>query len=322
MNAQPFGDLPEEARALYRRVLRSLPAPVEEHAEDLGWPVDHARATLTVLRDLGLVHVDPEGRPRAEDPRAGVGRLLSRAEADLDAWREQLLSLRESLSGFEADYRKGLELSGPRVPMFEEVTSARVPEVLQVLARTSTGTIAQVNAEVGAGPGLDPLVRSEREASLAAGREHRSIFGLGVLTDPAGVSYLEERAASGERQRYLEHVPVEFAAFGDAAVVVSHGVVPLEDFLLVRSPVVVQVFLALFDELWRRAEPVHHADTTAQTRRMLELLALGFKDEAIARQLGLGLRTVRRRVADLMDDYGVDTRFQLGLALGRLGTLE
>jgi DNA-binding NarL/FixJ family response regulator len=50
--------------------------------------------------------------------------------------------------------------------------------------------------------------------------------------------------------------------------------------------------------------------------RLLELLALGIKDEAIARLLGLGLRTVRRRIAGLMALHGVDTRYQLGLAIG------
>jgi DNA-binding NarL/FixJ family response regulator len=48
--------------------------------------------------------------------------------------------------------------------------------------------------------------------------------------------------------------------------------------------------------------------------RLVRLLGLGLKDESIARHLGCSLRTVRRRVAQLMDGYGVQTRFQLGVA--------
>ena len=44
----------------------------------------------------------------------------------------------------------------------------------------------------------------------------------------------------------------------------------------------------------------------------MRLLGLGLKDESIARYLGCSLRTVRRRVAALMDRHGVQTRFQLG----------
>ena len=39
------------------------------------------------------------------------------------------------------------------------------------------------------------------------------------------------------------------------------------------------------------------------------------EDEAIARAQGVSLRTVRRRIADLMAEHGVDTRFQLALKL-------
>ena len=51
--------------------------------------------------------------------------------------------------------------------------------------------------------------------------------------------------------------------------------------------------------------------------RLLELLGFGLKDEAIARIMGLGLRTIRRRIAGLMAAHGVETRFQLGAALER-----
>ena len=47
----------------------------------------------------------------------------------------------------------------------------------------------------------------------------------------------------------------------------------------------------------------------------------GAKDEQIARTMGLSLRTVRRRVADLMIELGVDTRFQAGAEAVRRGWL-
>ena len=45
-------------------------------------------------------------------------------------------------------------------------------------------------------------------------------------------------------------------------------------------------------------------------------------EDPIARYLGWGLRTVRRRVAKLMDDLGAETRFQLGVAAQSRGLLE
>lgn len=43
----------------------------------------------------------------------------------------------------------------------------------------------------------------------------------------------------------------------------------------------------------------------------------GGLDEAIARQVGVGLRTARRWLAHLMAERGVTTRFQLGLTVAR-----
>ena len=62
---------------------------------------------------------------------------------------------------------------------------------------------------------------------------------------------------------------------------------------------------------------VPYAEDRVRLAQLVELLELGLKDEAIARYLGVSLRTVRRRVAHLMAVNGVDTRFQLGWALAR-----
>ena len=58
-----------------------------------------------------------------------------------------------------------------------------------------------------------------------------------------------------------------------------------------------------------------------QRRLLLAELADGVKDEQIARNLDLSLRTVRRRVASLMSELGVDTRFQAGVEAVRRGWL-
>ena len=54
-------------------------------------------------------------------------------------------------------------------------------------------------------------------------------------------------------------------------------------------------------------------------RLLLGQLAGGAKDEQIARALGLSVRTVRRRVADLLDELGADSRFQAGVEAVRRG---
>ncbi|WP_247597705.1 LuxR C-terminal-related transcriptional regulator [Streptomyces sp. RKND-216] len=51
---------------------------------------------------------------------------------------------------------------------------------------------------------------------------------------------------------------------------------------------------------------------------MLDLLTEGMTDEAVARQLGVSVRTTRRITAELMQRLGARSRFEAGvLAAGR-----
>jgi DNA-binding NarL/FixJ family response regulator len=59
------------------------------------------------------------------------------------------------------------------------------------------------------------------------------------------------------------------------------------------------------------------APAESRSDRVLALLSTGATDEAIARQLGVSLRTVQRDVRGILDQLGARTRFQAGQLLGR-----
>ncbi|WP_154402050.1 hypothetical protein [Ornithinimicrobium cavernae] len=326
MNSQPSAvHLSDQARVLYRHVLRRAPATIEEHAAELGWTRTKAARQLAELESLRLIHLTEGAVIHADDPRLTLGRLLEGEEAELAARRQALIDVRVAIETYEADYRQGLLESGPRVPPWERIPASEVPSAIERLARSSRGVLRQVTSTLARGPGHLEAVRRLRAEMMAGGREQQSVFPLSVLEDPGWRQLAEARATAGERQRYLEDVPLDFIIFGDGGVLLAdedEPVVRAPDMLLVRSTNVQTMFTALFEELWRRADPVHEGGAAQADLRLLELLALGFKDEAIARHLGMGLRTVRRRVSALMDEHGVETRFQLGLAVSRRGLLK
>jgi DNA-binding NarL/FixJ family response regulator len=49
----------------------------------------------------------------------------------------------------------------------------------------------------------------------------------------------------------------------------------------------------------------------------MSLLMTGSTDQAIASNLGINVRSVRRWISELMDELGVTTRLQLGAAMVR-----
>jgi hypothetical protein len=78
----------------------------------------------------------------------------------------------------------------------------------------------------------------------------------------------------------------------------------------------------LFDLLWRQASPLTWWRPGTEPgdgvdHELLDLLGTGMKDEAIARELGIGVRTLGRRLAALLEALGARTRFQAGLQASR-----
>ena len=84
---------------------------------------------------------------------------------------------------------------------------------------------------------------------------------------------------------------------------------------------------ALFDEVWGGGLPFVEGcgDGTEKPvsedrmREVVTLLARGLKDDAIARRLGVSVRTVRRLISATIDDLQADSRFQAGVVAVQRG---
>jgi hypothetical protein len=79
----------------------------------------------------------------------------------------------------------------------------------------------------------------------------------------------------------------------------------------------------IFERAWERAQPFKVMGTQAErhiaddVRAMtIRLLVEGHSDPASAKRLGVSTRTYAGYIAALKDEYGVQTRFQLGYAMG------
>ncbi|MFF4503868.1 LuxR C-terminal-related transcriptional regulator [Streptomyces sp. NPDC001401] len=64
--------------------------------------------------------------------------------------------------------------------------------------------------------------------------------------------------------------------------------------------------------------PPHSPRETLENRheRLIALLATGHTDASAARQLGVSRRTVTYMLRSMMDELGINNRFQLGIAVG------
>ncbi len=108
------------------------------------------------------------------------------------------------------------------------------------------------------------------------------------------------------------------------AILAGERVSGVRNYAIVARPEVIQSVTSLFDAAWRTAMGIdvfeaRFAEVRALAPRILEMLTSGCKDESAARALGMGLRTYRRRVAELMGALGATSRFQAGVRARELG---
>ena len=185
------------------------------------------------------------------------------------------------------------------------------------------------NINLGEDPGVQVLTQEMAAPMIdriagSVDRTDNVILDLAVGAGREEVNGRHERsrAVEGQQQRVSDLVGTEFIVLGDEAVItLSVWGDPTSPYTVIRNPGLVACFGAWFDLTWSLSPEIEVPEGSSDDA-LIRMLALGAKDEMIARTLHVGLRTVRRRVAALMDQYGVGTRFQLGAALERDGRLE
>ncbi len=105
------------------------------------------------------------------------------------------------------------------------------------------------------------------------------------------------------------------------AVAAGQGAAGRGGAMVVEEPVLVQGLLCLFEATWAACVGATPDTPTLDERSLLERMAAGSTDEAIARRLGISDRQVRRRIANLLQRLGVSSRFAAGAEAVRRGWL-
>lgn len=157
----------------------------------------------------------------------------------------------------------------------------------------------------------------------------RTLYQHTVRHSQGTAAYLD-RIASGKIEiRTLEEL-IERLIICDATV----AFIPASDdnqfALELRHPGLVRYLVKVFEQLWLRATPLVENMPSESTpegitrvqRSIAKLLVEGHVDEAIARRLGMNVRTCRAHIAKLATALGSGSRAQLGYLIAQSGILE
>ncbi len=217
-----------------------------------------------------------------------------------------------------------------------------VTEIVEVLTSRAAVVERSVQFQRAARVSLDVFVRPPfaeldpgEAASLAKppyapGVQVRAIYDESILEMRGLFEHVRLMTRSfGEEARLVPDLPMKLIIVDRSMALVpteSKSGPADEAALVVHRSGLLDALIALFDLYWQRGAPfalgASALEDGAGADALVSLLTAGLKDEAIARNLGLSVPTVRRRIAALLSTLEVSGRFQAGLELGRRGWPE
>lgn len=229
-------------------------------------------------------------------------------DALLLAEEEQVRAARTHIDELAATYAgRG---SATDLPLIERLVGAKsIERRLAALCRSARTELRWLASPVGCKniPEATAVVLRLRERGVPC----RGLYNLDTAAAPAVRSMIEQVNAAGAEARICTDLPTVLYLIDNRI-----AVLPLEwdgqdmaTAMVVHPSGLRDALDALFEILWKKFTPPGWATTGG----LIELLLSGGTDAAIARQLGVGYRTVVRRVAELMDELGAHTRFQAGV---------
>jgi DNA-binding Lrp family transcriptional regulator len=309
----------------YRALLRHGPATLSTLATEAGASVAAIRRMLPRLEDLGLIS-RVAGRPLrliATPPNVAIDVLVARRQEEITHSRAAAALLATEVAG----------RTGPHPEEVLEVVTGRdaVARRYLQLERNATAEMLVLVHPPYAVDISDDLENRQRAARQGA--PTRGIYGPLAFEEPGMLAHTRRAIADGEQAR-LGQVPVKLAvADGRTAMLplVSDENQAVESALVVHPSALLDALVGLFEVLWQSAVPLRPSEGSDSVepeawpqpadKEVLALLAVGLKDDAIARQLGLSPRTVQRRVQVISEHLGARTRFHAGFLAAQRGLL-
>lgn len=279
------------------------------------------------LLEFALLHPDPDDPNwlRPVPPSSALAQRLHPIEREIQDRRRFSVELTDTFEPFMA-------ISTQKPPTTHAITVLegfdRIDAALDVAIAESQTEVLTVQPGGG---------RSEHNLSKALERSKplidngirvRTLYQHTVRHSQRTFAYVERMAGTKMEIRTLEEL-IERLIICDEAV----AFIPARDdrqvALELRHPGLVAYLTKVFEHLWARAVPLmeevpygpaSHGISGVQ-RSIAKLLIEGHVDEAIARRLGMNVRTCRAHIAKLAAVLGSGSRAQLGYRIAQSGIL-
>ncbi|MFF8610138.1 helix-turn-helix transcriptional regulator [Streptomyces sp. NPDC015346] len=310
------GELCDAGRRLYATALR---AGRISRAE-----VD----SVPCLIELALLHPDPDDSQwlRPIPPSIALNKLIHPIEREIQQRRQLAISLADTFEPF-------MTINAPDPSATQAIT---VLEGLSLINATLDRVINECTEElltIQPGSGRKPEVVQAGlrrvEPLLDRGIRMRTLYQHTARHHSATMGYVERIAPYGLEVRTLEEI-IDRLIIVDRKIAFVPARRDRRVALELRHEGLVQYLVGVFDQFWLHGVPWEEEIPYSPSvdgiggvqRSIAKLLVEGHVDEAIARRLGMNVRTCRAHIAKLAAALGSGSRAQLGYLIAQSGILD
>ncbi|MER5432056.1 helix-turn-helix transcriptional regulator [Streptomyces sp. NPDC002588] len=283
--------------------------------------------TVPCLMEFALLHPDPDDPEwlRPVPPALALAQRLNPLELEIAERRRLSIELADTFEPF-------MTLGTPGMPTGDAITvlegGDRINNALNLATAQCQTEVLTVQPGRISEHGL--LQGLERDRPLIErGVRIRTLYQHTARYSPEKLAYGAQLADGRVEYRTIDEL-VERVIICDETV----AFIPTRDdqqvALELRHPGLIRYLIKVFEYMWDRAVPLSAGapyetagdGITEIQHSIAKLLIEGHVDEAIARRLGMNVRTCRAHIAKLATALGSGSRAQLGYLIAQSGILD
>ncbi|MEU6285256.1 helix-turn-helix transcriptional regulator [Streptomyces sp. NPDC047028] len=280
------------------------------------------------LMEFALLHPDPDDPTwlRPVPPAVALARRLNPIEQEITERRQLSIELSEIFEPFMA---LGAEVHAPSDSITVLEGGERINAALNLATSQCQKELltVQPSDRISESSLLQGLERDR--ALIERGVKIRSLYQHTARYNPEKLAYAARLSDGKIEYRTIDEL-VERLIICDGAVAFIPAREDQRIALELRHPGLVRYLMKVFAYLWDRAVPMsaggpYEVDSDGITEiqhSIAKLLIEGHVDEAIARRLGMNVRTCRAHIAKLAQALGSGSRAQLGFLIAQSGMLD
>ncbi|MFJ6480995.1 MULTISPECIES: helix-turn-helix transcriptional regulator [unclassified Streptomyces] len=320
----------EVAVATYEYALRVGSFGDEDVACHLGVDVHRVTEARKALQNLRLLA--SAGGDRAEvalDPEIAEAELVTPLELSIAQRRREISGIHQQLRVLSTMYHSRVQPVAEGVPIRVLDDFEDVRREIDLARRRCTEE--RITLQPGGGRSAELLEQDLLQTleMRQRGIRVRTLYQHTAQASLATRAYVRQISEAGAEVRTAEELSERLIVYDRKLAFIPKerkGKEP-PGAAIVTDPTVVAYLCRSFESVWQGSQPFdvggvteyHHAEDLRLS--VIRLMAMGLKDEVIARRLGVATRTCRRHISAIMAEVGATSRFQAGILLARQGVI-